>query len=345
MGKYDWIRSRVFSVVELAYWGLQSDSGEFPLGLHSDKKPDVDGYPVAFVISKEDGPTRIQSVPQIPFKGGRLVIPSTATAPYFEIGDVWVGHRRQRAFGRWRPATDFTEVSEPVVLDMDRASIGEPISMEVRNITDTPKPFLAALIGRAAVRPSPPTESWEKTPKRFDRSVPVMRSVVRALFGGTDPDRVLLNRLHLAAFTVVDRAYWGLHEKGELCTLEISRAAVKSTEGAVDVTVSSDHAFQVENFIVSTEIAPHFSLLDIKVGNRAQLADKSGLPMQVFASPPGSKHRVDVVLDRAHPKQDISLVIENHSAEPQDFSARLVGRRLKMPRRGGRSSVQDAAAE
>jgi hypothetical protein len=65
-----------------------------------------------------------------------------------------------------------------------------------------------------------------------------------------------------------------------------------------------------------------FSVIDIKVGNRSQLANSTALPGYLFTK--GGTH-VKVALDVATVAMDIALVVENITSSNQTFMAALVG--------------------
>lgn len=92
--------------------------------------------------------------------------------------------------------------------------------------------------------------------------------------------------------------------------------------GAIDVVSRPQINFLGERLLIPSTIAAMFSLIDIKVGNRSQLSNSTGLPAQVFAE---NQVGVRLQLSPATVAQDIALVVENISMDKQTFMATLIG--------------------
>jgi len=92
--------------------------------------------------------------------------------------------------------------------------------------------------------------------------------------------------------------------------------------GAIDVVSRPQIHFLGERLLIPSNIAPFFSLIDIKVGNRSQLSNSTALPAQVFAE---NQVGVRLQLSPATVAQDIALVVENISMDKQTFMATLIG--------------------
>ena len=68
--------------------------------------------------------------------------------------------------------------------------------------------------------------------------------------------------------------------------------------------------------------ASSFSLIDVKVGNRSQLANSTAVPAQTFTE---VSVGVRLALDTATVAMDIALVVENITSDNQTFQAALIG--------------------
>jgi hypothetical protein len=94
--------------------------------------------------------------------------------------------------------------------------------------------------------------------------------------------------------------------------------------GAIDVVSRPQIVFRGERLVVPSSIASFFALIDIKVGNRSQLANSTALPAQTFAE---NAVGVRLALDTAVVAQDIALVVENvdPAESAETFIAALIG--------------------
>jgi hypothetical protein len=92
--------------------------------------------------------------------------------------------------------------------------------------------------------------------------------------------------------------------------------------GAVDVVSRPQIVFRGERLVVPAVIGVNFSLIDVKVGNRSQLANSTALPAATFAE---NAVGVRLALDTATVAQDIALVVENISSDNATFMAALIG--------------------
>lgn len=91
---------------------------------------------------------------------------------------------------------------------------------------------------------------------------------------------------------------------------------------AVDVVSRPQVVFRGERLIIPSNVAQHFSVIDIKVANRSQLANSTALPAMAFCE---SARGVTLALDTAVVAQDITIVVENESSSDQTFTAALFG--------------------
>jgi hypothetical protein len=96
----------------------------------------------------------------------------------------------------------------------------------------------------------------------------------------------------------------------------------RSSVGCVDVVSRPQIVFRGERLVVPSSIAQFFAIVDIKVGNRSQLANSTALPASTFAE---NAVGVRLSLDTATVAQDIALVVENVSPDTQTFIAALIG--------------------
>src|SRR5271166_1204562 len=93
--------------------------------------------------------------------------------------------------------------------------------------------------------------------------------------------------------------------------------------GAIDVVSRPQIVFRGERLVIpSLTVAPNFSLIDVKVGNRSQLANSTAVPAQTCAEVAVG---VRLALDTATVAMDISIVVENITSDNQTFQAALIG--------------------
>jgi len=102
------------------------------------------------------------------------------------------------------------------------------------------------------------------------------------------------------------------------------QSGISMIMGAIDVISRPQIVFRGERLVVPSSIAADFALIDIKVGNRSQLANSTALPAQVFQE---NAVGVRLALDTAVVAQDIALIVENVSASgsAETFIAALIG--------------------
>ena len=93
--------------------------------------------------------------------------------------------------------------------------------------------------------------------------------------------------------------------------------------GAIDVVSRPQIVFRGERLVIpSGLVASSFSLIDVKVGNRSQLANSTAVPAQTFTE---TAVGVRLALDTATVAMDIALVVENITQDNQTFQAALIG--------------------
>jgi len=93
--------------------------------------------------------------------------------------------------------------------------------------------------------------------------------------------------------------------------------------GAIDVVSRPQIVFRGERLVIpSGTVASSFSLIDVKVGNRSQLANSTAVPAQTFTEVAVG---VRLALDTATVAMDIALVVENITSDNQTFQAALIG--------------------
>jgi hypothetical protein len=109
---------------------------EFVLGFDS-------GAPIAAGAQQA-----ITALPQVPFKGTRLVVPSDI-AGLFLLNDLRVGKNSQFVSAGAVPARTFAENGVSVTLALDTAQVSQQIVISVTNFSGGPARFVASLIGTA----------------------------------------------------------------------------------------------------------------------------------------------------------------------------------------------------
>jgi hypothetical protein len=93
--------------------------------------------------------------------------------------------------------------------------------------------------------------------------------------------------------------------------------------GAVPVIGHSQmRAFRGERLVIPSDIAPNFSVLDIKVGNRSQLANSVAIPAETFVE---GAVGVRLSLAMAVTAMDIALLVSNQTSDTLPFRATLIG--------------------
>lgn len=80
--------------------------------------------------------------------------------------------------------------------------------------------------------------------------------------------------------------------------------------------------FRGERLVIPESIAVNFSLIDIKVGNRSQLANSTALPALIFVE---GGVGMNLALDTATTAMDVALQVENNAPKPLPFMAGLIG--------------------
>lgn len=94
-------------------------------------------------------------------------------------------------------------------------------------------------------------------------------------------------------------------------------------EGAVDVVSrSSAGAFFGSTLVLPPAVAERFDVIDIKVGNRSQLANSTSVPGELFQL---REVGVDLALDMVTCGQDVALVVENTVDGSALFNAAIFG--------------------
>jgi len=145
---------------------------EYPLGFYAEWI--APGGAVHAVVSR----------PLIPFRGERLVIPSSM-CPHFMIGGIRVGDRERLDLREPHPACHYSEKTRRAPLNLPTAPAGSNIVLKVINTSSEPQRFIAALLGTAG---GTEPESTETIPSdvitdAMDvmRETPQFRAIVRQI--------------------------------------------------------------------------------------------------------------------------------------------------------------------
>jgi hypothetical protein len=80
--------------------------------------------------------------------------------------------------------------------------------------------------------------------------------------------------------------------------------------------------FRGERLVVPSTVAPFFSIIDVKVGNRSQLVNSVALPAQMFIE---TAVGIRLSFDTAAVAQDVALIVANGTATATTFQAALIG--------------------
>jgi hypothetical protein len=98
-----------------------------------------------------------------------------------------------------------------------------------------------------------------------------------------------------------------------------------TTPGVAAVPVISRsqlRVFRGARLVIPSDIAPNFSLLDVKIGNRSQLANSVAIPAETFVE---GAVGVRLRLSSAVTAMDIALVVANQTSGTLPFRATLIG--------------------
>ncbi len=101
------------------------------------------------------------------------------------------------------------------------------------------------------------------------------------------------------------------------------QSGIGSKTGAIDIISRPQIPFLGERLVIPASKAELFTLIDIKVGNRSQFANSTAIPPYIFTT--GDVSSMKIKLDPADIGQDIALVVENVTEDPQTFQAALIG--------------------
>ena len=108
-------------------------------------------YPVGFgplTIGPGERAT-LKSVPEVPFRGRRLIIPSEI-ASMFVIRGIKIGMLNQLATSNALPGRMFTEFAKGVDLSCDKTILGQSIELDVENVFGSSATFTACLSGKSS---------------------------------------------------------------------------------------------------------------------------------------------------------------------------------------------------
>jgi hypothetical protein len=88
------------------------------------------------------------------------------------------------------------------------------------------------------------------------------------------------------------------------------------------ISRSQLRVFRGERLVIPSDIAPNFSLLDVKVGNRSQFANSVAIPAETFVE---GAVGVRLSLSTAVTAMDIALLIANQTSDTLPFRATIIG--------------------
>jgi hypothetical protein len=80
--------------------------------------------------------------------------------------------------------------------------------------------------------------------------------------------------------------------------------------------------FRGERLVIPSTVAPFFSVIDIKVGNRSQLVNSVALPAQMFIE---TAVGIRLSMDTAAVAQDVALIVSNDTLASTTFQAAIIG--------------------
>jgi len=80
--------------------------------------------------------------------------------------------------------------------------------------------------------------------------------------------------------------------------------------------------FRGERLVIPSTVAPFFSVIDIKVGNRSQLVNSVALPAQMFIE---TAVGIRLSMDTAAVAQDVALIVSNDTLMTTTFQAAIIG--------------------
>jgi len=82
------------------------------------------------------------------------------------------------------------------------------------------------------------------------------------------------------------------------------------------------NGFRGDRLVIPSDVAPHFGVIDIRVGNVSQLANSTVVPAAVFVE---TGVGMRLLLDEASAAMDVALVVANQSDETRPFRGTLIG--------------------
>lgn len=82
-------------------------------------------------------------------------------------------------------------------------------------------------------------------------------------------------------------------------------------------------AFKPQRLVIPATIAPDFTIEDIKVGNKSQLAQSGSLPAEAFTQ---TSFDIEMDMDTVQTSQDFVLQLTNISGADRTFRAAVYGR-------------------
>ena len=100
------------------------------------------------------------------------------------------------------------------------------------------------------------------------------------------------------------------------------RQLLLSGTDTTDVVSRPQIVFRGERLVIPAGLARFFNIVDIKIGNRSQLANSTAIPAVTFCE---TAIGVRLALDAATVAMDIALVVENTSRKMRAFRAALIG--------------------
>jgi len=107
------------------------------------------------------------------------------------------------------------------------------------------------------------------------------------------------------------------------CLLGFYQSGIGPKTGAISIVSRPQVPFLGERLRIPSSLGALFAIVDIKVGNHGQLGNSTAIPAHNFTDSVAREIRLR--LDPADIGQDVAIVAENLTEDPQTFVATLVG--------------------
>ena len=124
-----------------------------------------------------------------------------------------------------------------------------------------------------------------------------------------------------------------------MCAVGLGSTQVYGASSA-NINVQPFEAFRLDRLIISSDVARHFLVTDIKVGDKSQLDSPGCIPGLSFTE---NVFAIKLKGDMVHPRQFITVSVTNQSASGCNFQGVLIGHTDRKPSSGIDCQQKEAA--